>query len=91
MNFTKKKMDRAFQWAGEKMGHDARTNQTDEFKSLETEIALRHDGKGSNSKFVLNWKCTCSLTKAASNRHGAYAQVYERLHEIDFEAVRGPR
>ena len=45
MNFTKKKMDRAFQWAGEKMGHDTRTNQTDEFKSLETEIALRHDGK----------------------------------------------
>lgn len=44
MNFTKK-FDRAFQWAGEKMGHESRTNQTDEFKVLETEIALRQDGK----------------------------------------------
>ncbi|KAI0095905.1 BAR-domain-containing protein [Daldinia grandis] len=43
MNFTKK-MDRAFQWAGEKMGHEAKTSHTDEFKSLETEMALRHDG-----------------------------------------------
>ena len=44
MNITKR-MDRARQWAGEKMGHESRTNQTDEFKELETEIALRHDGK----------------------------------------------
>ncbi|KAI1390489.1 BAR-domain-containing protein [Hypoxylon trugodes] len=43
MNFTKK-IDRAFQWAGEKMGHEAKTSQSDEFKSLETEMALRHDG-----------------------------------------------
>ncbi|OTB02559.1 hypothetical protein M426DRAFT_61976 [Hypoxylon sp. CI-4A] len=43
MNFTKK-IDRAFQWAGEKMGHEAKTGQTDEFRNLETEMALRHDG-----------------------------------------------
>ncbi|KAI1336359.1 BAR-domain-containing protein [Xylariaceae sp. FL0016] len=43
MVFTKK-FDRAFQWAGEKMGHEAKTNQTDQFKMLETEMALRHDG-----------------------------------------------
>ncbi|KAI1204596.1 BAR-domain-containing protein [Annulohypoxylon truncatum] len=43
MNFTKK-FDRAFQWAGEKMGHEAKTSQSDEFRSLETEMALRHDG-----------------------------------------------
>lgn len=54
MNFTKK-MDRARQWAGEKMGHESRTNQTDEFKVLETEIALRQDGKASalrNEQYV---------------------------------------
>lgn len=38
-------MDRAFQWAGEKMGQETRTNQSDEFRILETEMALRHDGK----------------------------------------------
>ncbi|KAI0003575.1 BAR-domain-containing protein [Xylariaceae sp. FL0662B] len=43
MNFTKK-FDRAFQWAGEKMGQEAKTGHSDEFKMLETEMALRHDG-----------------------------------------------
>lgn len=43
MNFTKK-FDRAFQWAGEKMGQEARTTTTEEFKNLETEMALRFDG-----------------------------------------------
>ncbi|CAJ2510510.1 Uu.00g133190.m01.CDS01 [Anthostomella pinea] len=43
MVFTKK-LDRAFQWAGEKMGQEAKTSNTDEFKMLETEMALRHDG-----------------------------------------------
>ncbi|KAI0828741.1 BAR-domain-containing protein [Hypoxylon sp. FL0890] len=43
MNFTKK-IDRAFQWAGEKMGHEAKTSHSDEFRNLETEMALRHDG-----------------------------------------------
>jgi hypothetical protein len=43
MHFTKK-IDRAFQWAGEKMGSEARTTHSDDFKMLETEMALRHDG-----------------------------------------------
>jgi hypothetical protein len=43
MHFTKK-IDRAFQWAGEKMGAEARTAHSDEFKNLETEMTLRHEG-----------------------------------------------
>lgn len=43
MNFTKK-FDRAFQWAGEKMGQEARTTNTEEFRNLEMEMALRFDG-----------------------------------------------
>ncbi|KAJ9133844.1 BAR domain-containing protein [Pleurostoma richardsiae] len=43
MNITKK-LDRAFQWAGEKMGSEAKTTMSDEFRMLETEMALRHDG-----------------------------------------------
>lgn len=43
MHFTKK-IDKAFQWAGEKVGGQARTTHSDEFKNLETEMALRQDG-----------------------------------------------
>ncbi|KAG7289346.1 hypothetical protein NEMBOFW57_005713 [Staphylotrichum longicolle] len=43
MNITKK-FDRAFQWAGEKMGGEAKTNMSEEFKMLETEMALRFEG-----------------------------------------------
>ncbi|KAK3328116.1 hypothetical protein B0T19DRAFT_400906 [Cercophora scortea] len=43
MNITKK-LDRAVQWAGEKMGSEAKTNMSDEFKQLETEMALRFEG-----------------------------------------------
>ncbi|KAK4226415.1 hypothetical protein QBC38DRAFT_444663 [Podospora fimiseda] len=43
MNITKK-FDRAFQWAGEKMGGEVKTTQSDDFKQLEMEMALRFDG-----------------------------------------------
>ncbi|KAI5468109.1 hypothetical protein BGZ63DRAFT_346128 [Mariannaea sp. PMI_226] len=43
MHLTKK-IDRAFQWAGEKVGGQARTTHSEQFKMLETEMALRHDG-----------------------------------------------
>lgn len=40
-----KRFDRAFQWAGEKMGSsESRTAQSDEFKALEAEMNLRIDG-----------------------------------------------
>lgn len=44
MNITKK-FDRAFQWAGEKMGAEAKTTMSDDFKNLEMEMALRFEGK----------------------------------------------
>lgn len=51
MNFTKK-FDRAFQWAGEKMGQEARTTTTEEFRNLEMEMALRFDGTSSSSRLL---------------------------------------
>jgi len=50
MNITKK-FDRAFQWAGEKMGSEARTTMSDDFKQLETEMALRFDGESILRRF----------------------------------------
>ena len=40
-----KKLDRLKQWGREKMGGDVRTDTTDEFKSLQMEMDLRHDGE----------------------------------------------
>jgi hypothetical protein len=40
-----KKFDRFKQWAGEKMGGDAKTNTSDDFKMLELEMNLRHEGR----------------------------------------------
>ncbi|KAF9733651.1 BAR domain-containing protein [Paraphaeosphaeria minitans] len=39
-----KKLDRFKQWAGEKMGGEVRTGVSDDFKALETEMNLRHEG-----------------------------------------------
>jgi hypothetical protein len=47
MNINKK-FDRVKQWAGEKMGAEAKTNVSEEFKTLELEMALRHDGKSAS-------------------------------------------
>lgn len=44
MHITKK-IDRAFQWAGEKMGGEAKTTMSEDFKMLELEMALRFDGE----------------------------------------------
>lgn len=43
MNINKK-LDRVKQWAGEKMGAEAKTGVSDDFKALETEMTLRHEG-----------------------------------------------
>ena len=42
-----KKLDRFKQWAGERMGAEAKTNVSDDFKLLESEMTLRHEGRKS--------------------------------------------
>ncbi|TGO47256.1 hypothetical protein BOTNAR_0535g00080 [Botryotinia narcissicola] len=39
-----KKFGRVKQWAGEKMGQESKTEVSDEFKSLEGEMQMRHEG-----------------------------------------------
>ena len=39
-----KKLGRFKQWAGERMGGEAKTSVSDDFKSLEVEMNLRHEG-----------------------------------------------
>ncbi|KAL2865670.1 BAR domain protein [Aspergillus lucknowensis] len=39
-----KRFDRFKQWAGERMGGEVKTNVSDDFKALETEMGVRHEG-----------------------------------------------
>ncbi|OJD26353.1 hypothetical protein ACJ73_02268 [Blastomyces percursus] len=39
-----KKIGRFKQWAGERMGSETKTNVSDDFKALEMEMSLRHEG-----------------------------------------------
>lgn len=43
MNINKK-LGRVKQWAGEKMGGEVKTNVSEDFKAMEMEMDLRHDG-----------------------------------------------
>lgn len=43
MNINKK-LARAKQWAGEKMGAESKTSVSEEFAALEVEMQLRHEG-----------------------------------------------
>lgn len=42
-----KKLGRFKQWAGERMGGEAKTSVSDDFKSLEIEMGLRQEGQSS--------------------------------------------
>ena len=39
-----KKLGRFKQWAGERMGGEVKTSVSDDFKALEVEMTLRHEG-----------------------------------------------
>jgi hypothetical protein len=73
-----KKLDRFKQWAGEKMGGEAKTGTSEDFKALEAEMNLRHEGEQS-------WNfdaCHC----ANWYRHGEVAEVNDRLRQVSLQA-----
>lgn len=70
-----KKLDRLKQWAGERMGGEVKTNVSDDFKALEIEMGLRHDGKLPSTFVQLQ-----ILTKI---RHGQIAQIDESICKGD--------
>lgn len=47
-----KRLDRLKQWAGERMGGEIRTTVTEDFKTLELEMTLRHEG---NNRIPKSW------------------------------------
>ena len=45
-----KKFDRLKQWGRERMGSEVKTDTSDEFKALQMEMQLRHDGRRSGPR-----------------------------------------
>lgn len=66
-----KKLGRFKQWAGERMGGEAKTNVSDDFKSLELEMNLRHEGKMMTPQ--LTWPI---LTR---HRYAASAEIHDSI------------
>lgn len=56
-----KKLDRFKQWAGERMGGEVKTNVSDDFKSLEVEMTLRHEGEQYSEQRILLRPVTDSI------------------------------
>ncbi len=67
------------------MGAESKTGVSEEFKALETEMSLRHDGQST--------KCTrkLDLTVLTLPRHGSPPQVDDHLCQINVEAQRSRR
>lgn len=75
MNVTKR-LDRMKQWAGERMGGEVKTEQTDQFKALEMEMQLRHEG-------MVDVALPCRTARLTGRfRHGQDATKHDDLCEI---------
>lgn len=82
-----RRFDRFKQWAGERMGGEVKTNVSDDFKALETEMNVRHEGKQSSVQPVFLDKGLLS----ACLRDRPYSQVHDRLCQVCLEAQRRRR
>ncbi|MCJ1318332.1 hypothetical protein MMC15_003660 [Xylographa vitiligo] len=84
-----KKLDRFKQWAGEKMGGEAKTNVSDDFKALEVEMALRHEGMERLQKSMTNYIKTLSKRNEGEDKEKmlpvAYLGSTMVSHGEDFE------
>lgn len=89
MTFTKK-IDRARQWAGEKMGAETKTSQSDEFQMLEGEMGFRQTGMESLQKsaaIYVKWaarRCDASEDKGRSTPMALLGRSMT-AHSNDFE------
>lgn len=80
MNINKK-LDRMKQWTNEKMGSEPKTNVSDEFKALEAEMTLRHEG-------VYPPRNLSHLgTALIYPRHGEAAEVSDRVCEVSLQEM----
>lgn len=71
-----KKLDRFKQWAGERMGGEAKTSVSDEFKSLEVEMGLRHEGMERLQKSMTTYVKTLSKRNEGNDKEKILPVTY---------------
>jgi len=88
MNINKR-LDRMKQWAGERMGGEVKTGQTDEFKMLEAEMQLRHEGMERMQRSMTTYIKSLTKVKEAEDKEKqlpiAYLGSTMVGHGDDFE------
>lgn len=88
MNINKK-LGRVKQWAGEKMGAESKTGVSDEFRNLETEMQLRHEGRSTLSCFrepQANFRST-GMEKLQKSTTGYIKSMSKRNEGEDREKI----
>ncbi|ORY17671.1 hypothetical protein BCR34DRAFT_596838 [Clohesyomyces aquaticus] len=84
-----KKLDRFKQWAGEKMGGEVKTGLSEEFKALEMEMNLRHEGMDKMQKSMTTYVKSLSKRAEGADKEkslpGGYLGSAMVTHSEDFE------
>ncbi|KAF2637805.1 BAR-domain-containing protein [Massarina eburnea CBS 473.64] len=84
-----KKLGRFKQWAGEKMGNESKTGLSDDFKALESEMNLRHEGMDKMQKAMTVYVKSISKRAEGDDREkslpGGYLGSSMVTHSEDFE------
>ncbi|KAL8939640.1 MAG: hypothetical protein Q9216_003248 [Gyalolechia sp. 2 TL-2023] len=71
-----KKLGRFKQWAGERMGGESKTNVSDDFKSLEVEMNLRHEGMQRLQKSMTTYVKTLSKRNEGDDKEKSLPVSY---------------
>ncbi|KAI9721514.1 MAG: hypothetical protein M1812_002276 [Candelaria pacifica] len=71
-----KKLDRFKQWAGERMGGEIKTNVSDDFKALELEMGLRHEGMERLQKAMTIYVKSLSKRNEAEDKEKSLPVAY---------------
>ncbi|KAL8734864.1 MAG: hypothetical protein Q9166_001216 [cf. Caloplaca sp. 2 TL-2023] len=71
-----KKLGRFKQWAGERMGGEAKTSVSDDFKSLEVEMNLRHEGMERLQKSMTGYVKTLSKRNEGDDKEKSLSVSY---------------
>ncbi|KAL8874542.1 MAG: hypothetical protein Q9174_000129 [Haloplaca sp. 1 TL-2023] len=71
-----KKLGRFKQWAGERMGGEAKTSASDDFKSLEVEMNLRHEGMERLQKSMTGYIKTLSKRNEGDDKEKSLPVSY---------------
>ncbi|KAG9641639.1 BAR-domain-containing protein, partial [Aureobasidium melanogenum] len=84
-----KRFDRMKQWTDERMGKEIKTAASDEFKALELEMQLRHEGMERLQRSMTTYVKSLSKTKEAEDKEKtlpiAYLGSTMASHGDDFE------